>query len=129
MTGNSILLDTSVVIRHLRQASLTEQLAAYEELYLPQQALGELYHGAYKSDRPEKHLAQIEQFLLAADVLTPDKDTSKHYGRIAAQLARAGTPIPQNDIWMAALAVQCGLPLATADDHFRRVDGLNVLFW
>ncbi len=129
MTRNSILLDTSVVIRHFRHASLTEQLAAYEELYLPQQALGELYYGAFKSDRPEKHLAQIEQFLQAADILTPDRGTSQHYGRIAVQLARAGAPIPQNDIWIAALAIQCGLPLATADEHFRRVDGLNVLFW
>lgn len=47
--GNSVLLDTSVVIGHLRYANLTKKLSAYEELYLPQQALGELYYGAYKS--------------------------------------------------------------------------------
>jgi tRNA(fMet)-specific endonuclease VapC len=91
--------------------------------------LAELYYGAFRSDRPEKHLEQIEQFLAAADVLTADQDTAKHYGRIAAQLARAGTPIPQNDIWMAALSIQSGLPLATFDRHFEHVEGLTVLFW
>ena len=68
-------------------------------------------------------------FLAAADALNPDQDTARHYGKIAAQLARAGTPIPQNDIWMAALSIQCGLPLATVDRHFERIEGLAVLFW
>jgi tRNA(fMet)-specific endonuclease VapC len=72
---------------------------------------------------------KIEQFLAAADVLAPDQETSRHYGRIAAQLARQGTPIPQNDIWMAALSIQCGLPLATTDQHFQRIEGLTFLLW
>ena len=129
-TPNSALLDSSVVIRHFRDAdALAGKLAAYDELYLPGPALAELYYGAFKSDRPEEHLVQIEKFLAAADVLTPDQDTSMHYGKIAAQLARAGTPIPQNDIWMAALSIQCGLPLVTTDRHFQNVDGLSALFW
>jgi tRNA(fMet)-specific endonuclease VapC len=130
MSPNSVLLDTSVVIRHFRDASaLADKLAAYEELYLPGPALAELYYGAFKSDRSQEHLDQIERFLAAADVLTPDQDTSKHYGKIAAQLARRGTPIPQNDIWMAALSIQCGLPLATTDQHFRNIEGLKLLLW
>jgi tRNA(fMet)-specific endonuclease VapC len=44
-------------------------------------------------------------------------------------LARKGTPIPQNDIWMAALSIQCGLPLATTDQHFQHIDGLTLLLW
>jgi len=130
MTPTSVLLDSSVVIRHFRDAhALATKLSTYEELYLPGPALAELYYGAYRSDRPQQHLDQIERFLAAADVLTADQDTARHYGKIAAQLARAGTPIPQNDIWMAALAIQCGLPLATLDRHFQHVAGLTVLFW
>lgn len=130
MAPNSILLDSSVVIRHFRDAhALGGKLAAYEELYLPSAALAELYYGAYRSDRPEQHLQQIDRFLAAADVLAADDETARHYGRIAAQLARAGTPIPQNDIWMAALSIQCSLPLATVDHHFQHVTGLQVLFW
>jgi len=128
MSPSSVLLDTSVVIRHFRDANaLADKLASYEELYLSGPALAELYYGAFRSERPQQHLDQIENFLAAADVLTPDQNTSKHYGKIAAQLARNGTPIPQNDIWMAALSIQCGLPLATADQHFRHIEGLNFL--
>jgi tRNA(fMet)-specific endonuclease VapC len=130
MAPNSVRLDTSVVIRHFRDATaLVGKLAAYEELYLPGPALAELYYGAFRSDRTQKHLDQIERFLAAADVLTPDQDTSKHYSKIAAELARKGTPIPQNDIWMAALSIQCGLPLAVMDQHFQHIDGLILLLW
>jgi tRNA(fMet)-specific endonuclease VapC len=130
MIGNSVLLDTSIVVRHFRDATaLADKLSAYEELYLPQTALGELYFGAYKSAQPAKNLGRIEQFLIAADVLMLDNETARQYGEIAAQLARNGTPIPQNDIWIAAMAIQCGLPVATADEHYRRVDGLTVLLW
>jgi len=63
------------------------------------------------------------------DVLLPDESTPERYGRISAQLAQAGTPIPQNDIWIAAVAPQSDLPLATADRHFQHVAGLTVLLW
>ena len=130
MTPNSVLLDTSVVIRHFRDANaLADKLAAYEELYLPGPAWPSFTTELQRSDRPQQHLDQIERFLVAADVLTPDQDTSKHYGKIAAELARKGTPIPQNDIWMAALSIQCGLPLATTDQHFQHIDGLTLLLW
>ncbi len=127
---NSVLLDSSIVIRHFRDAhSVAAKLAAYEKIYLPGPALAELYYGAFRSERTQQHLDQIEHFLIAAEVIPIDQDTCIHYGKIAAQLARKGTPIPQNDIWMAALAIQCDLPLATTDRHFELVESLTVLFW
>jgi len=128
--GKSVLLDTSIVVRHFRDGNaFASQFAAFEELYLPQAALAELYAGAYRSARPEKNLQQIQRFLDAVDVLLPDESTPERYGRISAQLAQAGTPIPQNDIWIAAVALQSDLPLATADRHFQHVAGLTVLLW
>ena len=128
--GNSLLLDTSVVVKHFRDpTAIIDKLADCEELYLPQPALGELYYGAYRTDRLETRLAQIERFLDAVELLTPDKETCVFYGQIAAELALAGTPIPQNDVWIAALARQTGLPVATSDDHFDRVSNLAVLKW
>jgi tRNA(fMet)-specific endonuclease VapC len=128
--GNGVLLDTSVVIRHFRDGNaLVSHFAAFEELYLPQAALAELYAGAFRSSLPEKNLHQIQRFIEAVEVLVPDEFTPELYGRIAAQLAQAGAPIPQNDIWIAAIALQFDLPLATADHHFQRVTGLNVLLW
>ena len=106
---------------------MADKLSAYEELSVPQTPLGELYYGPFKSARSEENLAQIERFLVAADIFGVDNETARQYGKSAAQLARDGTPIPQNDIWIAAVAVQCGLPLATTDGHFQRVEGLNVV--
>jgi len=128
--GNGLLLDTSIVVRHFREAgSVIDRLSEYEELYLPHAALAELYAGAYRSARPEKNLAQISRFLEAVDVISPDDSTPEVYGRISAQLAKAGTPIPQNDIWIAAVALQAELPLATGDRHFEKVEGLAALVW
>jgi tRNA(fMet)-specific endonuclease VapC len=129
-THKSVLLDTSVVVRHFRDGNLlASRLAAFEELYLPQAALAELYAGAFRSARPEENLQQIRLFLEAVDVLIPDEFTPEIYGRISAQLARAGTPIPQNDIWIAAIALQFDLPLAARDAHFKHVTGLRLLSW
>ena len=76
--GNSLLLDTSVVVKHFRYpTAVVDKLAEYEELYLPQPALGELYYGAYRSGRLERNLAQIERFLDAVDLLAADKETSR----------------------------------------------------
>lgn len=130
MIGNSVLLDTSVIVRHLRDSTaIHDKLANYDEIYVPHVALGELYYGALRSIRPEASIAQIEQFLAAVNVLDSNGHTAREYGNIAAQLARQGTPIPQNDIWIAASAIQYGMPLATADSHFRRVERLNLLLW
>lgn len=128
--GNSVLLDASIVVRHFRDGSaLAPKLSEFEEFYLPQAALAELYAGAFRSARPDKNLQQIARFLEAVDVMSPNDSTPEIYGRISAQLAQAGTPIPQNDIWIAAIALQSGLPLATTDAHFQQIAGLSVLMW
>jgi len=63
------------------------------------------------------------------DLLLPSQTTTREYGRIKAELARAGTPIPENDMWIAAQAIEHGLPLATCDAHFSRISGLTILDW
>jgi tRNA(fMet)-specific endonuclease VapC len=128
MSNKRVLLDTSVIISHFRDGTnLSYRLVDLGELYLPQPALAELYAGAYRSARPEKNIQQIARFLHAVDVLMPDEATPEIYGRISAQLARNGTPIPQNDIWIAAIALQADLSLATLDTHFAFVSGLKLL--
>jgi len=123
-------MDTSVVVRHFRDANaLLPQLAAFEELYLPHAALAELYAGAYRSAHPERNVLQIQRFLDAVDLILPDESTAEVYGRISAQLAAAGKPIPHNDIWIAAIAQQASLPLATGDGHFQHIANLTVLLW
>ena len=128
ISSSGLLLDSSVVIRHFRGGKdLLGALGDFEVLYLPYVALAELYAGAYRSLRAERNLQQISSFLDAVDVLLPDEETPLVYGRIASELAQKGTPIPQNDIWIAAIALQTGLPLATEDNHFRMVSGLSLV--
>jgi len=61
--------------------------------------------------------------------LFPDQATTERYGQIKAELAQVGRPIPDNDLWIAAIARQHGLVLATRDAHFAHVPGLQTLTW
>lgn len=128
--SGEVLLDTSVVIPYFKgDPALRASFLASPTLHLPLTVLGELHCGANLSQNPAKHLAQIQNFLAAVVVLSPGVATAEQYGRIRAQLAQAGTPIPENDIWIAALALEHQLPLAARDVHFDRVTGLQVLKW
>ena len=130
MNDGARLLDSSVVIRHFRHGgAITDKLESLTGLYLPSIALGELHSGAQRSARPAKNLAQIEAFLPGVTVLSADEETAEHYGVISAHLAAQGTPVPQNDMWIAATALQCGLTLATCDAHFVRIPGLIWEMW
>jgi len=126
----SVLLDTTIVVSVLRRVpGMQERLKSANELYLPLFALGELEYGVSHSNQPEKQSQALALFLQGVDLLFPSEATTKQYGKIKSELARAGTPIPENDVWIAALAIEHGLPLATRDAHFNRINGLAVLNW
>ncbi len=128
--GNGVLLDTSIVIDHFRgDTAIQRSLESASALYISTVVLGELYYGAFRSAHREKHLDQVRRFLRAAVVVGTDGHTSEQYGRIRAELAHAGLAIPENDISIAAVAVQHGWPLATRDRHFGRIASLEVLSW
>lgn len=130
MANSPVPLDTSVVIRHFRRdPPVTAQMDAADALFLPAVALGELYHGAFRGRQREKELRWIEELLPAVTVLGITAKTAEIFGQIGAELALAGTPIPTNDVWVAALAREHGLPVAADDAHFDRVRGLTVLRW
>lgn len=129
-TGN-VLLDTTIVVEHLRAKtlSITERFKEFAKIYLPLTALGELLYGAYNSAFEAKALKQIEDFLKICVVLGPSERTAHYYGRIKADLTRQGKQIPQNDVWIAAVALEHSLPVATRDRHFSFVSGLTILEW
>ena len=128
--AGSALLDTNIVIAHFRNDPIaTAHLESATALYLPWVALGELYYGALRAQRHEAQIALIRDFLQIATLLLPDQGTTEQYGHVKASLAAAGQPIPENDIWIAALAQQYDLPLATRDAHFSQIPQLNILKW
>lgn len=70
--------------------------------------LGEPFFGAFKSGRPKENTARTENFAIANTVFASDIDTSREHGRIKDLLHKKGHPIPENDIWIAALAIEHG---------------------
>ena len=133
MAGD-LVLDTSVVVAHLRGiATVTLQMQACLDagsaLYLPLTVWGELLYGAYRSDRPERELANLAELARGVVRLHSTDQTASAYAKTKQALAAVGTLIPENDIWIAAFALEHNLPLATRDEHFFRVPGLTVLDW
>jgi tRNA(fMet)-specific endonuclease VapC len=111
------------------EASVKQQLAIVGEIFIPSIVLGELYYGARKSARAEQNIARIDEFAAGNTVLLCDTTTARQYGMIKAQLRVKGKPIPENDIWIVAIAEQHQLTLVTRDSHFQHVDGLVIEQW
>lgn len=93
---------------------------AAERIFLPFVTLGELRAGFLCATRSEQNERVLARFLSRprVAVLYADEDTTRHYGQIFRQLRQQGTPIPRNDIWIAALVEQHGLLLYSRDVHF-----------
>jgi tRNA(fMet)-specific endonuclease VapC len=129
MSGN-YLLDTSVLIElFAHDTDVLARLERAESTFIPSIALGELHYGARKSSRAEKNLEQLEQLASQAVILPCDAETSYWYGAVKEGLRKVGRPIPENDIWISAIALQHGLKLATRDNHFLAVENLQVEMW
>jgi tRNA(fMet)-specific endonuclease VapC len=125
-----VILDTNIVIALFEQERSAEYgLSRAEDSYVPSIVLGELYFGAVRSGRPKENVTRIDRFVATSKVLVPDAESARHYGAIRDALRRQGRPIPDNDIWIAAIARQHGLTLITRDAHFRDIDGLTTEDW
>ena len=124
------LLDTNVMIAMRNQdRSITRRITPEMDLYLPCIALGEMFSGAQRSDRVQENLQAIKAFSKVFPVLPCNAGTAEAYGSLAAYLLNKGTPIPENDIWIAAIAHQRRLTLITRDTHFQYIDFLSLLVW
>ena len=101
----------------------------FRRLALPVTVLGEYrywLHGSKKKARLEEWL---DELLGEIRVLETTARTTAVYAQVRHQLRAAGTPIPENDVWIAAAAIEHDLPLASRDKHFKVVKGLKVLAW
>lgn len=124
------LLDTNIVIAlFANETTVKENLANTEEVFIPSVVIGELFYGAHKSVRAKENIARVDDFASASIVLGCDTETSRIYGEIKYALSVKGHPIPENDIWIAAIAIQHDLNLISRDAHFKEVDNLKVMAW
>ena len=124
------LLDTNVVIAlFANDSAVKNNLAKADEVFIPSIAIGELCFGARKSARVEENLERIDEFVANNVVLACDAETARRYGEIKNVLRVKGHPIPENDIWIAAIALQHDLTLATRGTHFGEIENLRVIAW
>lgn len=100
--------------------SVVEAVELADEVWLPSIVLGELRAGFAVGSQGPRNEAVLRRFLLKSgvSVLYADEQTTHHYAAIYRQLRKQGTPIPTNDMWIAALALQHSLVLFARDTHF-----------
>lgn len=128
--NGKFLLDTSIVIDlFANDPPIIAALRTAGEVFLSSTVLGELHYGALKSQKPEAMMQQVRTFAEHVTILSCDSVTAHYYAHIKIGLQRKGRPIPENDIWIAAIALQYQLVVATRDKHFGEVDGLVLDKW
>ena len=125
-----LVLDTSAY-SHFRRghADAIEAMARAERVLVPTVVLGELEAAFELGSRPRENRRALDDFLSETfvDVLDVTVSTARHYGRLFARLKQAGTPLPVNDIWIAAATTDRGAALLTFDRDFERVPALDVI--
>lgn len=117
----NVALDTNRYVDFARgDERVVELLQTAESVVLPLVVLGELRAGFSVGRRGAQNEGALRRFLLrpGVSVLPPDEQTTHHYAAVYRQLRQQGTPIPTNDMWIAAIVLQHGLVLCARDHHF-----------
>jgi tRNA(fMet)-specific endonuclease VapC len=129
MEKSKVMLDTSAYSAYLRgNEDVKRAVQEADEIYLNPVVLGELYAGFAHGGKEKKNRDILKEFLASprVQVAVIDEETSERYAAIIAYLWVKGTPIPTNDLWIAATAMQYGLKLVTTDSHYRQVPQIIV---
>ena len=100
-----------------------------ESIFMPVTVLGELLYGAMKSGRPAENEAAARTFWSQCVPVYTDETVAFRYAAVRLALALKGRPIPENDTWIAAACMEVDALLISKDDHFKAVDGLDVVGW
>jgi tRNA(fMet)-specific endonuclease VapC len=129
MNGKSYLLDTNIIIISFKDKSLKTRIEESNSVFIPSIVIGELYFGAEKSQNKKDNYKRIKILIENSIILNCDSDTARHYGVIKVSLREKGKPVPENDIWISAIAMQYNLELVTRDEHFQFVDGIKISKW
>ena len=122
-----LLLDTNAYSLLMRGHDQVAQLVrSSRELLLSVVVVGELMFGFRRGNRLERNLVVLRSFLDEphTSLVGVGSVTADRYSRISAALRAKGRPIPTNDVWIAAHAMETGADLVSADQHFEHVDGI-----
>ena len=126
-----ILLDTNAYISYLAgDEKVLDFLASADVVYISVFVAGELYTGFRGGTKYRQNKSLFEKFLLKTTVefFNATETTADIFGQLKNVLKRAGTPLPINDIWIAAQAIETGSVLITYDRHFVQLPGLRLWY-
>ncbi|MDD5675002.1 MAG: type II toxin-antitoxin system VapC family toxin [Chitinivibrionales bacterium] len=122
-----ICLDTNIAIDILNgDLKLLKLVDDYEAIVLPIVVIGELRYGAYRSSKQSENLEKIDALAKHCEIVDVGPSVATIYGSLRALLMSAGTPIPENDIWIAACCLSIYAPLITNDKHFKQIPRLKT---
>jgi tRNA(fMet)-specific endonuclease VapC len=125
-----MILDTNALSAYLdNSAEAVAVISKARSLAIPVIVAGEFAFGVSQSRHREQYEKSLQGMLQMCTVLDIGIETSRHYAAIRLELKQAGTPIPANDAWIAALSRQHSLPVMTRDTHFDLVSGLTRHAW
>ncbi len=128
-SGGRFALDTTAYTHfRLNHSAVVGRVTLAREVLVPSIVVGELLGGFALGSRRKENETTLEEFL-AEDfvrVLEVTVDTARVYGELFAGLRKKGTPVPTNDLWIAALTVAEGATLLTFDTDFERISGLRM---
>ena len=125
-----LAIDTNAVIAYREANSdVCSLIDKTVQLFLPAIVLGELLYGAINSAKPEKNEHDITLFANDSILMSIDEAAAIRYAKVRYDLKKKGNPIPENDIWIAALCLGHDVPLLTNDDHFNNIHELEVINW
>jgi len=124
-----ILLDTNAFTAYFRgEKTVFDALSAADRVFASVFVLGELLAGFKSGSREKANRDVLRRFLekSTVEVLGATEETAECFALVKNSLDKAGTPIPMNDVWIAAHALETGAVLVTFDVHFGRVPGLRL---
>ena len=129
MVMKKVALDTNVVIEIMRgNSKVIQQIEDFQLFCVPVTVCGELLFGVYNSLRSESELQKYHRFMSTAEVLEVNIGVVENYAKIRHKLKQKGRPIPENDIWIAAIAMSNDILLLSNDEHFLEIDDLNFVY-
>lgn len=126
----SAVVDTNVLSEVFNgDSSLIDLLGGFESICIPVTVLGELLFGFLLGTRERENRQRLDQFLSqpSVDVVDLSSYTAEYYALLMTALRKKGTPLPTNDVWIAAAACSEKVPLVSRDKHFLNIPGLQLI--
>lgn len=124
-----IILDTNAYTRLLSgDKDVLDVTGTAETVYMSIFVLGELYAGFSGGTREQENKETLQRFLLkpTVKILNASSETAEVFGFVKSNLKKTGTPLPINDVWIAAHAIETGSTVITYDTHFKKITGLRL---